>query len=113
MMLSFFYKKNSATPITETIAPTTSRGLIFSLKNIIEGKIIKTGAREDKVAAIPVSLYFTAIKLNETPRNGPTKAPREMLFTAEKFLSPAKVFFHFLAKLIMIAKQMIPVIILI
>lgn len=69
--------KNSDTPITLIIAPTTSLAVIFCLKKKCDGHRIKIGVSAINVEAMPAFVYCTAINETDTPIKGPKiVAPR-------------------------------------
>ena len=83
----WFYKNNKETPIKEMTAPMISRAFTFSLKNMTAGGIMSMGTRDMIVEAIPVDVYCTASRENDTPRNKPKNAPIEMNNNVFRFFS--------------------------
>lgn len=59
-------------------APLISFSVTRSLNRIIAGGMIKTGTMAIIVDATPVVVYLMANNENDTPRNGPKKAPIEI-----------------------------------
>lgn len=71
------YQKNIETPNTEIQAPATSANVTFLWKIKRSGKIKITGIRAKIVEVTAADVNCRAIRLNETPINGPTTAPSD------------------------------------
>lgn len=64
-------RKNRLTPMTEIMAPSTARQVIFSWKSQYEGSKMIMGVIAINVEAMPAAVYCTAISEKPTPTKGP------------------------------------------